>query len=77
CLGYIFSLFKSLLTDSEITGYSKWELLKISITLTEEPEVQKEMLSNVYITLIVCSIFIVWYAIKLLKQTKKPTITKV
>lgn len=70
-VSYIGYLLKELLTYPETKGVSISNLLNFIFELIKEPEVKRELLGNIYLSLFICGICIVINTISSLKATKK------
>ena len=57
-------------------GYPIFEIVKLSFELVKEPEVKRELLTNIYLSLFLCGICILINMIQLLKSTGKVKIKK-
>lgn len=75
-LSYIAVIVKELLKLPEIKGYPIFELVKLSLESVKKPEVKKELLTNIYLSLFVCGTCILISMIQLLKSTGKIKIKK-
>lgn len=75
-LSYIAVIVKELLKHPEMKGYPIFEIVKLSFELVKEPEVKRELLTNIYLSLFLCGICILINMIQLLKSTGKVKIKK-
>ena len=75
-LSYIAVIIKEVLKLPEIKGYPIFEIVKLSFESVKEPEVKKELLTNIYLSLFLCGICILINMIQLLKSTGKVKIKK-
>lgn len=75
-LGYIGVILKSLLKDSEMKLLSFLELLKKSFAFVQNPEVKKELFTNLKLSLFLCGICIVFAMIQAIRSTRKVKIKK-
>lgn len=76
-LSYIASIVVELCKgDSSSEGLSVSEATKFAFVYVKAPEVEEELLSNIYMSLFLCGIIIVIYAYGALKSTGKPTVKK-
>ena len=70
-ISYIGYLLKKILTYPDKKGYPIIDLLRYIFEVIKEPEVKRELLGNIYISLFICGICIVINTISSLKATKK------
>ncbi|MBR5696418.1 MAG: hypothetical protein IKX43_09375 [Paludibacteraceae bacterium] len=76
-LSYIASIVVELCKgDSSSEGLSVSEATKFAFVYVKAPEVEEELLSNIYMSLFICGIIIVIYAYGAFKSTGKPTVKK-
>lgn len=75
-LSYIAVIVKEVLKLPEIKGYPIFEIVKLSFESVKEPEVKKELLTNIYLSLFLCGICILIDMFQLLKSTGKVKIKK-
>jgi len=75
-LSYIAVIIKEVLKLPEIKGYPIFEIVKLSFESVREPEVKRELLTNIYLSLFLCGICILLNMIQLLKSTGKVKIKK-
>ncbi|MBP3709512.1 MAG: hypothetical protein J6I73_03785 [Treponema sp.] len=70
-LSYIAVIVKEVLKLPEVNGYQIFEVIKFSFESVKEPEVKKELLTNMYLSLFLCGICILINMVQLLKSTGK------
>ena len=76
-VSYIAIIVKELFSYPDMKGFSIIELIKITLMSLNEPEIKKELLSNIYLSLFVCGIFIVIKMFETFKENKKSIIKKI
>lgn len=76
-VSYIAIIVKELFNYPDMKGFSIIELIKITLMSLKEPEIKKELLSNIYLSLFVCGIFIVIKMFETFKENKKSNIKKI
>ena len=76
-VSYIAIIVKELFSYPDMKGFSIIELIKITLMSLNEPEIKKELLSNIYLSLYVCGIFIVIKMFETFKENKKSIIKKI
>lgn len=76
-LSYTAVIVKELLKLPEIKGYSILEIIKLAFEYIKDPEVKRELLTNIYLSLFLCGICILINMLQALKATGKIKIKKV
>lgn len=75
-VSYVAFLIKEAYKYPEMKGIPLGNVIHYTLEVVKKPEVKKEILQNVYLSLFLCGICIIFYVIEGLKQTKKVKIEK-
>lgn len=75
-ISYVGSVVKELFKIPEMKPHPFADIVKAAFVLVQEPELKKELLTNIYVSLFICGVSIIIYAIQSLKTIEKIKVKK-